>query len=96
MQVDVSAVPSTFELSQNYPNPFNPTTTISFSLPLKSFATLKVFDITGREVASLINEELSAGKYSQSWNALNVSSGVYFYRLEAGSFVQTKKLVLLK
>ena len=85
-----------FSLEQNYPNPFNPTTTISFSLPSKSFVSLKVFDITGREVATIASEEMSSGTYSRQWNAANVSSGIYFCRMQAGSYTQTKKLVLLK
>ena len=89
-------LPTHFSLDQNYPNPFNPATTISFSLPSKSFVSLKVFDALGREVSSLLSEELSAGKYSQQWNAAGFSSGVYFYRLQAGSFVETKKLLLLR
>ena len=89
-------LPIKFDLAQNYPNPFNPTTTISFNIPLKSFVLLKVFDLVGREVATLVSEEMSAGNHSQQWNAVNISSGVYFYRLQAGSFTETKKLVLLK
>jgi len=85
-----------FILVQNYPNPFNPATTISFSLPSKSFVSLKVFDVLGKEVAIVVAEELSAGKHSQQWNANGLPSGVYFYRLQAGSFTQTKKLVLLR
>ena len=91
-----SNVPTSFSLEQNYPNPFNPTTTISFSLPSKSFVSLKVFDITGREVATIVSEEMSSGTYSRLWNAANVSSGIYFYRIQTGSYTQTKKLVLLK
>ncbi|MBI2427923.1 MAG: T9SS type A sorting domain-containing protein [Ignavibacteriales bacterium] len=88
--------PSRFELDQNYPNPFNPTTTITFSLPTRSFVSLKIFDALGREVSNLVFEELSAGAYSQQWNAAGFPSGVYFYRLQAGDFVETKKLILLK
>jgi ligand-binding sensor domain-containing protein len=88
--------PLRFELSQNYPNPFNPSTTISYDLPQRAHVTLKIFDILGREVAVLVDEEKQAGSYSVRWNALHVASDVYFYRLEAGSFVQTKKLVLMK
>jgi hypothetical protein len=91
-----SQLPKIYNLRQNYPNPFNPSTTISFSLPSKSFVTLKVFDIMSREVTTLINKELSAGNYLQKWNAVNISSGIYFYRLQAGAFTETKKLVLLK
>jgi len=85
-----------FNLSQNYPNPFNPSTTISFDLSVRSFVSLKVFDLIGREVATIISEELSPGVYSRHWNAANVSSGIYFYRLQAGTFVATKKLIVLK
>jgi photosystem II stability/assembly factor-like uncharacterized protein len=91
-----SDLPTHFCLEQNYPNPFNPTTTISFSLPFKSFVSLKVFDILGKEVATIVSQELPAGTYSRQWNASKMSSGVYFYRLQAGSFTQTKRLVLLK
>jgi hypothetical protein len=83
-------------LEQNYPNPFNPSTSISFTLPSKSFVSLKVFDLLGREVATLVNEQKPAGTYTQKWNAANVSSGIYFYRLQADKFTETKKLVLLK
>ncbi len=86
----------TFSLSQNYPNPFNPTTTISFTLPSQSSVSLKVFDIIGREVATLVSGEMPAGTYARQWDATKVSSGVYFYRLQAGNLTETKKLVLLK
>jgi hypothetical protein len=86
-----------FALNQNYPNPFNPTTNISFSIPSKSFVSLKVFDLLGREVATLVSEEMLAGNHSRQWNAINIPSGVYFYRLQAGSsYNETKKLILLK
>jgi photosystem II stability/assembly factor-like uncharacterized protein len=85
-----------FKLYNNYPNPFNPSTTISFNLPSKSFVSLKVFDLLGREVATIVSEEMSVGSYSRQWNAANMSSGIYFYRLQAGSFTETKKLVLLR
>jgi hypothetical protein len=88
--------PETFNLRQNYPNPFNPTTTISFILPSKSFVSLKVFDLQGREVATIVSEELSVGTYKYQWNATNRTSGVYFYRLQTDSFTETKKLILLK
>jgi hypothetical protein len=93
---DENNVPMLFSLSQNYPNPFNPSTTISFSLLSKSFVTLKVFDILGREVATIVSEEMPAGSYSRQWNAAKMSSGIYFYRLQAGAFTETKKLVLLR
>jgi hypothetical protein len=89
-------LPERFALYQNYPNPFNPSTSISFNLPLKSFVSLKVFDIMGREVATLVNEELSAGSHLQQWNVANMSSGVYFYRIQTGLLTETKKLLLLK
>ena len=85
-----------FNLSQNYPNPFNPTTTISFNLPSRSFVSLKVFDGLGREVAELLSEEFAAGNHTQHWNASEFSNGIYYYRLQAGSYFQTRKLVLLK
>ena len=95
--------PGVFMLSQNYPNPFNPATVISFYLPagqagspLTSHVTLKVFDIIGREVATLVNEERQAGSYTVQWNAEGFASGVYFYRLQAGSLNETKKLMLQK
>jgi hypothetical protein len=94
--VDVENVPARFQLSNNYPNPFNPTTTIAFSLPSKYFVTLKIFDVIGREVAVLVSEELPEGNYSRQWKATGFPSGVYFYRLEAGNFVDVKKLVLMK
>ena len=89
-------VPITYLLSQNFPNPFNPSTTISFSFPTRSFVSLKVIDLLGREVATIVSEEMSAGNYSRQWNANGFSSGVYFYRLQAGSFIETKKLILLR
>ena len=89
-------LPTHFNLEQNYPNPFNPSTTISFNLPAKSFVSLKVFDLIGREVATIVSEEMSAGHYTKQWNAAKISSGIYFYRLQAGSFTESKKFVLLK
>ncbi len=89
-------LPYKCSLLQNYPNPFNPSTTFSFSLASKSFVSLKVFDMLGREVAIIISEDMSAGSYTREWNATNISSGVYFYRLQAGLFTETKKLILLR
>ena len=91
-----TVIPSLFELYQNYPNPFNPSTIISFSLPTRSFVSLKVFDLIGREVATIVNEELAAGAHKRQWDATNISSGIYFYRLWAGTSTETKKLVLLR
>jgi Secretion system C-terminal sorting domain len=83
-------------LNQNYPDPFNPSTTISFTIPTRSSVLLKIYDMLGKEVTSIVSAELPAGTYSRQWNASKMSSGIYFYRLQAGSFTQTKRLVLLK
>jgi hypothetical protein len=83
-------------LSQNYPNPFNPITTISFSIPSSGFTTLKVYDILDNEVATLVNEEKPAGNYKVSFDASSLSSGIYFYRLRADSFIETRKIILSK
>jgi hypothetical protein len=91
-----SDMPENYSLSQNYPNPFNPSTSISFSLLSKSFVSLKIFDLLGKEVATIVSEEMSAGSHSRIWNAANMSSGIYFYRLQAGLYSETKKLILLK
>lgn len=88
--------PVTFSLLQNYPNPFNPSTTIKYDLPKDSRVSLKLFNIIGQEVATLVNEEQKAGYKSVEWNASGVASGVYFYRLNAGSYTSVKKLLLLK
>jgi len=85
-----------FRLDQNYPNPFNPATTIEFEIARSEFVSLKVFDIRGREVANLVNEERSAGAYKVKFDASNISTGVYFYRLHAGEFWEVRKLLLLK
>ncbi len=89
-------VPTSFVLSQNYPNPFNPITTISFELPSRLPVSLKVFDLLGKEVSSIVSGELEGGSYTRQWNAADIPSGVYFYRLQAGDFSDTKKLTLLK
>ena len=83
-------------LFQNYPNPFNPSTMINYSVPKSSMVTIKVYDVRGREVEKLVNEEKPAGIYSINFNASDLSSGVYFYKMQAGNFVETKKLILLK
>ncbi len=90
------SLPTTFALEQNYPNPFNPTTTIRFGLLNAAFVTLKIFNLLGQEVATLVNEKREAGQHSVQWNARDLASGVYFYRLLAGSFLETKKLILIK
>ena len=92
-----SIVPGEFKLNQNYPNPFNPSTTISFSLPKSEFVTLKVYNVLGKEVATLINKKLDAGNYNELFEApSDLTSGVYFYKLTAGSFSDTRKLTLIK
>ncbi|MFH0736761.1 MAG: T9SS type A sorting domain-containing protein [bacterium] len=88
--------PTDFNLSQNYPNPFNPATTIKFTIPSANVVTLKVYDILGSEVTTIVNEFKNAGTYEVNFNASNLASGVYFYSLQTGNFAQTKKLLLLK
>jgi photosystem II stability/assembly factor-like uncharacterized protein len=99
MQTDelfANELPTNFSLMQNYPNPFNPTTNVQFSIPNVQFVTLKVFDILGKEVATLVNEKLNAGTYEATFNALQYPSGVYFYRLITDGFIETKKMLLIK
>ncbi|MEW5798288.1 MAG: T9SS type A sorting domain-containing protein [Bacteroidota bacterium] len=91
-----NAIARTYELNQNYPNPFNPATTISYSIPADGFVTLKVFNIIGQEVATVVNENQKAGKYTARFDARSLASGVYMYRIEAGSFVSAKKMILMK
>ncbi|MCB0725706.1 MAG: exo-alpha-sialidase [Ignavibacteriae bacterium] len=91
-----SEIPEKFHLFQNYPNPFNPGTKIRFELPVSSNVKLVIYDVLGKEVETLIDGELSAGTYEPKWNAEKLSGGVYFYKLEAGGFVSTKKMVLIK
>ena len=101
--VEVDIAPSTYSLSQNYPNPFNPSTTIKYSIPdvistggRNLLVTLKVYDILGKEVATLANEEKPAGKYEVDFNAANLTSGIYFYQLKSGQFIEIKKMVMVK
>ena len=91
-----NTVPSKFELMQNYPNPFNPSTSIEYSVPSNEYVLLKVYDLLGNEVNTLVNERQSAGNYEVNFDASNLASGIYFYRIQSGSFIQTKKLMLLK
>jgi hypothetical protein len=91
-----SELPISFGISQNYPNPFNPTTTIKYSVPEESFVSIRVYDILGRLVTSLVEEEQTIGYYEVKFNAINIASGAYFYRMEAGDFVDIKKLIILK
>jgi hypothetical protein len=94
----VASLPVTFALEQNYPNPFNPSTVISYQLPTSSNVSLKVFDVLGREIATLVNQRQEAGRYNYQFSIVNsqLSSGVYFYRLQAGSFAETKRMMLTK
>ncbi|CAN5636490.1 hypothetical protein BH10BAC5_BH10BAC5_01140 [soil metagenome] len=97
---DVSTIPvqviNNYSLLQNYPNPFNPSTNIKFSLPKNSFVNLQVFDVTGKQVEELVNENLQSGSYSYNFDGTGLTSGVYFYKLSAGNFSEVKKMVLLK
>jgi hypothetical protein len=92
----VNSHPNSFELFQNYPNPFNPSTKISWQSPVGSWQKLKIYDMLGREIATLINEYKPAGKYEINWNAGNLPSGVYIYKIQAGDFVNFKKMILVK
>ena len=94
--VNDPSLPLTFGLAQNYPNPFNPTTNLEFQIAGRSFVSLKIFDMLGRKVATLVDEQCGPGSYRVSWDASRFPSGIYFYRLEAGGFIETKKMVLLK
>lgn len=95
--IEIYLAPSVFSLEQNYPNPFNPSTTISYQLPVNSIVSLKVYDIIGNEIATLVNEEKLAGKYEVEFSAtVGYASGVYYYTLKAGEFIQSKKMILLK
>ncbi len=96
VNVIVKNVPAEFTLSQNYPNPFNPSTNIDFQISQNVFVSLKVYDEIGNEVATLINERRNGGNYSIKFNASNLTSGIYYYRLTAGNFTSVKKLILLK
>jgi hypothetical protein len=85
-----------YKLVQNYPNPFNPTTTIKYEIPETGFVTLKIYDVLGREVATLVNAKREAGRYEAEFNAKGLSSGIYIYRIQASNFVESKKMILLK
>jgi hypothetical protein len=93
--IEIGAI-KTFALSQNYPNPFNPATVISYQLPIDGLVSLKVYDMLGNEVATLVNEIKIAGEHQVEFNAGALASGIYFYRLQAGSFVETKRMMLMK
>jgi hypothetical protein len=95
IEIEITA-PKEFALFQNYPNPFNPSTSISYQLSTPGFTSLKIIDMLGREVTTLVNEMKDPGLYEVKWNAANIPSGIYLYQLKAGSNTQTKKLVLIK
>jgi photosystem II stability/assembly factor-like uncharacterized protein len=92
----IDEIPTGYSLSQNYPNPFNPSTTFRYSIPQTSKVVIKVYDILGNEIATLMDEEKSVGTYELTWNASSLPSGVYFYQIKAGSYIETKKMMLLK
>jgi hypothetical protein len=89
-------LPKCYYLSQNYPNPFNPVTKISYEIPKSGLVTLKVYDILGKEIATLVNEVKNPGSFVVDFNGSSLSSGIYFYRLESNGFVSTKKMMLIK
>ena len=93
---DEKYIPNEYNLLQNYPNPFNPTTNIQYSLREAGFVTIKIFDILGREIATLVNEEKSAGIYVINFDSSIIPSGIYFYQIQSGNFIETKKMVLSK
>ncbi|MFH2049197.1 MAG: T9SS type A sorting domain-containing protein [bacterium] len=99
--IETPILPESFQLSQNYPNPFNPETNISFDIPFKSVVSIKIYNILGEEITTLVENKLSAGKYSVIWDGTafdgrKVSSGIYLYRINAGNFTETRKMILLK
>jgi hypothetical protein len=96
IEEETSTVPTEFALYQNYPNPFNPSTVIKYEVPENSFVTLKIFDLLGKELVTLVNEEKSAGSYDVKFNASQFASGFYIYTINAGDFTSTKKLLLMK
>ena len=89
-------IPKTYSLSQNYPNPFNPTTNIKFSIPKNSVVKLTIYDLTGRVVETLVDGQLNAGNYAYDFDASNIASGVYFYKLQSDNFTDVKKMMLIK
>ena len=93
---DDASNPTMFKLFDNYPNPFNPSTTVRYSIPEASFTSIKIYDALGNEVSSLVNETKQAGTYEVEFNASDLSSGIYYYTLQAGSFSETKKMILLR
>lgn len=93
---DEETIPNSFKLEQNYPNPFNPSTIIKFGVPERSYVIIKIYDLIGSEVITLVNGEMEAGWYKNYFNANGYSSGIYIYRMQAGNYVNTKKMILIK
>jgi hypothetical protein len=93
---ELASQPENYNLYQNYPNPFNPSTTIRYSITAPDLVRIKIYDILGREVKTLINEQKQAGTYEVQFDASGLASGIYLYRIESGKFIQTKKMILLK
>jgi len=93
---EILTAPVEFTLEQNYPNPFNPTTTINYSIPEAGNVELKVYDVLGNEVANLVNQEMAPGNYTANFDASSLASGIYIYRLQTGSLMQTRKMILMK
>jgi hypothetical protein len=96
VSIEDGNLPSEYELQQNYPNPFNPSTTFKYSIAKQSSVLIRIYDLIGNEIETLVNEEKPVGTYELTWNANNLPSGVYFYQLQAGDFVETKKMILMK
>jgi hypothetical protein len=96
VEVTQSDLPVSLSLGQNYPNPFNPATTIRYALPARSFVTLSVYNTLGQQVTTLVNDTQEAGYHEVRFDGVNLASGVYFYRLQTGGFVQTRKMLLLE
>ena len=92
----IRTIPEKFVLHQNYPNPFNPTTTIDYQIPNSGLVILKVYDLLGKEVATVVNEIKNVGKHTVTFNASSLPSGTYFYRIEVGDYMDVKKMILLK
>ena len=88
--------PDSYNLAQNYPNPFNPSTSIQYAISSRQFVSLKVYDVLGNEIATLVNEEKDRGVYTVNFDATSLASGIYLYRIQAGSFTETKKMILMK
>ncbi len=93
---DDDLLPAEFKLEQNYPNPFNPSTTIQFAVPERSKVLIKIYDILGSEVITLVDEEMEAGWHKKNFDASSLSSGIYLFRMDAGSYVNTKKMILIR